>query len=86
MENFPIDRGQKPEYSRATTEFLEQFEDSDSGMVLQDEVKYFNEQWMDISANLAAEFAGEMTSEEVLRAIDDERTRLAEAAGDENWQ
>ena len=55
-------------------------------MVLQDVVTYFNEQWMDISANIAAMFIGDMTSEEVLEAIDEGRAMLAAAAGDEAWQ
>jgi raffinose/stachyose/melibiose transport system substrate-binding protein len=55
-------------------------------MVLQDVVTYFNEQWGDISTNISAMFIGDMTAEELLQAIDDGRTQLAEAAGDENWQ
>ncbi|HAG68669.1 MAG TPA: carbohydrate ABC transporter substrate-binding protein, partial [Lachnospiraceae bacterium] len=57
-----------------------------SGMVLQDVVLYFNEQWMDINADLAAMFIGDMTSEEVLKGIDERRAQLAQAAGDANWQ
>ncbi|MDO4519348.1 MAG: ABC transporter substrate-binding protein [Eubacteriales bacterium] len=86
VENFPIDMGQTPEYSATTTEFLAQFDDSTSGMVLQDVATYFNEQWMEISANIAAMFIGDMTAEEVLQAIDDGRAQLAAAAGDEAWQ
>ena len=85
VENLPIDMGQTPEYSKTTLDFLGSYDDAHSGMVLQDVVKYFNEQWMDISANLAAMFTGDMTSEEVLQAIDDERAQLAGAAGDSNW-
>ena len=55
-------------------------------MVLQDVVLYFNEQWMDINADLAAMFIGDMTSEEVLKGIDERRAQLAEAAGDSNWK
>lgn len=85
VENLPVDMGQTPEYSKTTLDFLGSYDDAHSGMVLQDVVKYFNEQWMDISANLAAMFTGDMTSEEVLQAIDDERAQLAGAAGDSNW-
>ncbi len=85
VENLPLDMGQTPEYSKTTLDFLGSYDDAHSGMVLQDVVKYFNEQWMDISANLAAMFTGDMTSEEVLQAIDDERAQLAGAAGDSNW-
>ena len=85
VENIPVDMGQTPEYSKTTLDFLGSYDEAHSGMVLQDVVKYFNEQWMDISANLAAMFTGDMTSEEVLQAIDDERAQLAGAAGDSNW-
>ena len=85
VENLPIDMGQTPEYSQTTLDFLNSYDDAHSGMVLQDVVTYFNEQWMDISANIAAMFTGDMTSDEVLQAIDDGRTQLAEAAGDANW-
>ena len=54
-------------------------------MVLQDVVTYFNEQWGDISTNLASMFIGDMTPEEVLQAIDDGRAQLAAAAGDPAW-
>lgn len=86
VENLPFDAGQTPEYSETTNTFLESYDDDHSGMVLQDVVKYFNEQWMDISANIASMFIGDMTPQEVLEAIDAGRTQLATAAGDENWQ
>ena len=86
VENFPFDAGQTPEYSETTKAFLAQFDDEHSGMVLQDVVTYFNEQWMDISANLASMFIGDMTPEEVLQAIDDGRAQLAGAADDEAWK
>jgi len=85
VENVPFEVGQTPEYSQTTKDFLAQFDDSTSGMVLQDVVTYYNEQWMDISANIAAMFIGDMTPEEVLQAIDDGRAQLAAAAGDSNW-
>ena len=40
---------------------------------------------MDINADLAAMFIGDMTSEQVLEQIDARRAQLAQAAGDENW-
>ena len=86
IENLPIEVGQTPAYSDTTKAFLDSFDDEHSGMVLQDVVTYFNEQWMDISANIAAMFIGDMTSEEVLQAIDEGRAQLAAAAGDEAWQ
>ncbi len=85
VENLPFDAGQTPEYSATTEAFLSSYDDAHSGMVLQDVVKYYNEQWMDISANIASMFIGDMTPQEVLEAIDAGRAQLAEAAGDENW-
>ena len=86
VENLPFKVGQVPEYSKATRDFLSGFDDEHSGMVLQDEVLYFNEQWMEINADLAAMFTGDMTAEDVLRGIDERRTQLAQAAGDPNWE
>jgi len=86
VENVPFEVGQNPEYSETTKAFLAQFDDSTSGMVLQDVVTYFNEQWMDISANIASMFIGDMTPEEVLQALDEGRTQLAGAAGDAAWK
>ena len=86
VENFPFDAGQTPEYSETTQAFMDQFDDDTSGMVLQDVVTYYNEQWGDISTNMAAMFIGDMTAEEVLQAVDEGRAQLAAAAGDEAWQ
>ena len=86
VENLPFDAGQTPEYSATTNAFLDSFDDAHSGMVLQDVVKYYNEQWMDISANIASMFIGDMTPEEVLEAIDTGRAQLAEAAGGGKWK
>nr|MCR5626848.1 extracellular solute-binding protein [Lachnospiraceae bacterium] len=86
VENFPFDAGQTPEYSATTKAFLDSYDDANSGMVLQDVVTYFNEQWGDISADLAAMFIGDMTSDDVLKAIDERRAQLASAAGDANWK
>ncbi len=85
VENLPFEAGQTPEYSATTEEFLNSYDDDHSGMVLQDVVTYYNEQWGDISANIASMFIGDMTPEEVLQAIDEGRAQLAQAAGDENW-
>ena len=85
VENIPVDVGQTPEYSKTTLDFLDSYDDDHSGMVLQDVVLYFNEQWMDINADLAAMFIGDMTSDDVLKGIDDRRAQLAQAAGDSNW-
>ncbi len=86
VENIPVEVGQTPEYSKTTLDFLGSYDDDHSGMVLQDVVLYFNEQWMDINADLAALFIGDMTSDEVLQNIDDRRAELAAAANDANWK
>ncbi len=86
VENLPLDVGQRPSYSRITKEFLDGYDEENSGMVLQDSVLYFNEQWMDINADLSAMFTGDMTALDVLKGIDDRRNILADAAGDENWK
>ena len=86
VENIPVEVGQTPEYSKTTLDFLSSYDDDHSGMVLQDVVLYFNEQWMDINADLAALFIGDMTSDEVLQNIDDRRAELAAAANDANWK
>lgn len=85
VENLPVEVGQTPEYSRTTLDFLSGFDEEDSGMVLQDVVLYFNEQWMEINADLASMLNDEKTSEEVLAAIDKRRAQLARAAGDIHW-
>ncbi len=54
-------------------------------MVLQDVVLDFNEQWMEINADMAAMFVGDKTSEDVLAGIDERRAMLAQAAKDPNW-
>ncbi len=86
VENLPVEVGQTPEYSQTTLDFLAQYDDDHSGMVLQDVILYFNEQWMDINADLAAMFIGDMTADDVLKGIDERRAQLAQAAGDANWQ
>ena len=85
VENLPVEVGQTPEYSQTTLDFLDSFDEDHKGMVLQDVVLYFNEQWMDINADLAAMFIGDMTSEDVLKGLDERRAQLAKAAGDPNW-
>ncbi|MCR5487228.1 MAG: extracellular solute-binding protein [Lachnospiraceae bacterium] len=86
VENLPVEVGQTPAYSQMTKDFLAQYDDEHSGMVLQDVVLYFNEQWMDINADLQAMCIGDMTSDDVLKGIDERRAQLAAAAGDANWK
>ncbi len=86
VENLPVEVGQTPEYSATTKDFLGSYDDDHSGMVLQDVVLYYNEQWMDINADLSAMFIGDMTPKEVLEGIDERRAQLAQAAGDANWK
>ena len=55
------------------------------GVVFQDVIKYLNPQWGDIGQDMVSMFIDEMTSEEVLQAIDSRRETQAKAAGDEAW-
>ena len=86
VNNLPFDMGQTTKHSKAAIEFLDQFNDENSGLVLQDAVTYFNEQWGDISNDILKMCEGEMSSEEVLIQIDSRRAKLAEAANDINWK
>lgn len=83
IENLPVEVGQTPSYSQATTDFLASFEKQ--GTVFQDAIKYLNPQWTELTNDLVSMFIGDMTSEDVLNAIDDRRATQAEAAGDEAW-
>lgn len=85
VENMPFDYGQEPGYSKACSEFMSQFSEATSGDVLQDDVKYFNEQWDEISFDMAEMFRGRMSPLEVLIEVDKRRAKLARNAGDENW-
>lgn len=84
IENLPYDVGQEPKYSQATQDFLASFDKQ--GMVFQDSVKYLNPQWFDIGKDMVAMFIDEMTSEQVLEKIDENRATQAKAAGDEAWK
>ena len=86
VNNLPFEMGQTTTHDKATIEFLDQFNEENSGLVLQDTVTYFNEQWGDISNDILKMCEGKMSSEEVLNQIDSRRTELAEAANDTNWK
>ena len=84
IENLPFDLGQQPDYSQYTEDFLDSFEKQ--GAVFQDVIKYLNPQWNEIGQDVVSMFIGEMTSEDVVKAIDARRATQAEAAGDEAWK
>ena len=84
IENLPFDVGQTPSYSEATQTFLDSAEKE--GTVFQDSIKYLNPQWTELTQDIVSMFIGDMTSEDVLNAIDERRATQAEAVGDENWQ
>lgn len=86
IDNLPFNVGQKPKYSSTTTKFMNGFDDEHSGMVLQDTVTYYNEQWGEISTNLALMFENKMSPNEVLMAVDAQREILAKQAGDPAWK
>ena len=83
IENLPFDVGQTPSYSEDTQAFLESAE---AGLVFQDAIKYLNPQWTELTQDIVSMFIGDMTSEDVLNAIDESRATQAEAVGDEAWQ
>lgn len=84
IENLPYNVDQTPAYSENTKTFLESFDKQ--GTVFQDTIKYLNPQWMELSQDIVSMFIGEMTSDEVLKAVDERRATQAEAAGDEAWK
>lgn len=86
VDNLPFELGQTPNYDAETIEFLNQFDEEHSGLVLQDVVTYFNEQWGDISKDILEMCEGKMSSEEVLEQIDIRRAELAKAANDPAWK
>ena len=86
VNDLPFDMGQTTTHDKVTIEFLDRFNEENSGLVLQDAVTYFNEQWSDISNDILKMCEGKMSSEEVLDQIDLRRTKLAEAANDTNWK
>ncbi len=85
VDNLPFSLGQTPNYSDATTQFLGQFDTAHSGLVLQDVVTYFNEQWGETGNDILDMCEGKMSSDEVLGRIDARRAELAKAAGDPKW-
>ena len=86
VNDLPFDMGQTTTHDKTTIEFLDRFDEENSGLVLQDTVTYFNEQWGDISNDILKMCEGKMSSEDVLNQIDSRRTMLAEAANDTNWK
>lgn len=83
IENLPFDVGQTPGYSEETQEFLESAEKE--GTVFQDSIKYLNPQWTELTQDIVSMFIGDMTSDDVLNAIDERRATQAEAVSDEAW-
>lgn len=86
VDNLPFELGQTPNYDTETIEFLNQYDEEHSGLVLQDVVTYFNEQWGDISQDILSMCEGKMSSEEVLEQIDIRRAEFAKAANDPAWK
>lgn len=85
VNNLPFDLGQTTGHDEATRKFLAQFGDEESGLVLQDEVTYFNEQWGEISGDILKMCEGTISPEDVLKQIDARRASLAQAANDPAW-
>ena len=70
--------------SDETKEFIDSAEKQ--GTVCQDTIKYLNPQWTELTQDIVSMFIGDMTSEDVLNAIDERRATQAEAVGDEAWK
>ncbi|MBD5495175.1 MAG: carbohydrate ABC transporter substrate-binding protein [Lachnospiraceae bacterium] len=86
VNNLPFDLGQVSSHDEVTMEFLGRFGDEESGLVLQDEITYFNEQWGEISGDILKMCEGTMSPEDVLKQIDARRASLARAANDPAWK
>ena len=85
VNDLPFDLGQAASHDEVTMEFLDRFGNEESGLVLQDEVTYFNEQWGEISGDILKMCEGTMSPEDVLNQIDARRASLAQAANDPAW-
>ena len=86
VNNLPFDLGQVTSHDEVTMEFLDQFGNENSGLVLQDEITYFNEQWGEISSDILKMCEGTMSPEDVLNQIDVRRASLAQTANDPAWE
>lgn len=84
IENLPFEVDQTPSYSDETKEFIDSAEKQ--GTVFQDTIKYLNPQWTELTQDIVSMFIGDMTSKDVLNAIDERRATQAEAVGDEAWK
>ena len=86
VDNLPFEAGQKAKYSSCTNKFIGSYDSEHSGMVLQDTVTYFNEQWGSISEDMKEMFVGNLSPEQLLKNVDANRAALAKQAGDPNWK
>ncbi len=73
-------------FTDAEKELMGTITDQDYGVVFQNRVKYFNEEWMEYCKDLTSYFLGELTAEGVCDAIDERRAAMAVAQGDPNWK
>lgn len=86
VNDLPFDLGQNTRHNDITNEFLARFDDENSGLVLQDVVTYFNEQWGDISKDILEMCEGKLSPQDVLSNIDARRAEYAKAAADPAWK
>lgn len=86
VNNLPFDLGQNTRHDDITKEFLARFDDDSSGLVLQDVVIYFNEQWGDISKDILEMCEGKLSPQDVLSNIDARRAEYARATADPAWK
>lgn len=78
--------GVEQHFSENEIELMSSISSEDYGVIFQNRVKYFNEGWMEYCKDLVSLWMGELDAEGVCDAIDERRTNLAIAQGDENWQ
>ena len=76
--------GLKNKYSTTVSEAISSFKPGTS-TVYQNVVIYLNPQWMDFGKDLTSYLTGDMTSDEVIKKIDQRRADQAETAQDSNW-
>lgn len=73
-------------YSPEELELMSTITDDDYGVVFQNRVKYFNDQWMEYCKDLTSYFMGDIEAEQLCDLIDERRANMAVAQGDPNWQ
>ncbi len=72
--------------SRIPQEYMDYLAQFETGRVMQIEVKYIDDQWMDVGIDIEKMFAGSMTPEEVLQNMSIRRAEYAVLREDPAWK